>query len=792
MNAAGKDATGSHGTARGTGRAWSRAALVALPASLTGVLVLIAFALALRQERERVRAGFVARASTLSEAVEARVDAHLEVLHSIASLYASSEFVTRDEFRTFTRRAFERHEGLRALSWNPIVHREERARVEQDARDEGLAGFEIRELAADGALVTAGDREEHACVLYIEPFERNAVALGFDVASDPARAQALWRARTTGRPSATGPIELVQESGEPGILVFLALPARASGAPGEGGAAVAGYATAAFVTRQLVETALRPLPRENMELRIEDVTGSGTGQAVWASAPAGSQASPAVLEHVSMLSVAGRSWRTTTTATPAYVREHGSRVPAVVLVVGAVVTGALVAFLLAITGKNAELEREVAERRRAQDALRQREEDLRQAQRLEAVGRLAGGVAHDFNNLLTVVMGGVTALRERCAGQAGAQREIDEVAQAAERAASLTRQLLAFGRRQALELTVVDLNAVVRGMETVLSSMTGASIRLVVELAPDTGFVLADRSQIEQVLLNLVANARDAMPRGGIIRIATSRADVPHPGTGEPVPSVELVVADTGDGIATDAMPHVFEPYFTTKSPDRGTGLGLATVHGIVTQSGGSIQVASEAGRGTSFRIVLPRCAAPAPSPSSEVIPPGAGAHAPAPVTGAVPPAIPHRATLLVVDDEPLVTQVCVRGLELAGFEVVAAGDGEEALRLAREMASLDLLVTDVTMPKMSGPELAARLRALRPDLPVLFMTGHAHGQLDADRDALPAGSGVLPKPFTPGVLVARVRAMLEADPAGGGTPRSSDLVRGDRATGGLPAIPDA
>nr|MDA8121055.1 ATP-binding protein [Deltaproteobacteria bacterium] len=345
---------------------------------------------------------------------------------------------------------------------------------------------------------------------------------------------------------------------------------------------------------------------------------------------------------------------------------------------------------------------------------RKLEEQLRQSQKMEAVGRLAGGVAHDFNNLLTVINGYGEILLRRIGEDSTLRREVDEIRKAGERASMLTRQLLAFSRRQVLQPKVLDLNATVSGMTTMLRRLIGEDIDLRILPGEGLGRVKADPGQVEQIILNLVLNARDAMPGGGRLTIETGNAildgtfssKLPQAAAG---PHVLLAVSDTGVGMSEDTQGHLFEPFFTTKERGKGTGLGLSTVYGIVNQSQGYIYVYSELGKGTTVKVYLPRVAEEAETAS--------------PVSA---PAPHGTETVLVAEDERQVREFITRILSAKGYRVLSAGDGFEALRLVRNSGDpVDLLVTDVVMPGMGGRELASRVKAARPGTRVLFVSGY-------------------------------------------------------------------
>ncbi|MFL5273735.1 MAG: PAS domain S-box protein [Anaeromyxobacteraceae bacterium] len=383
-------------------------------------------------------------------------------------------------------------------------------------------------------------------------------------------------------------------------------------------------------------------------------------------------------------------------------------------------------------------------------AQRRTEEELRQAQKLESIGRLAGGVAHDFNNLLTVILSCADALDEDVRAGAPANAEdIHEIRAAGRRASELTRQLLAFARKQVIAPVPLDLNAVVRGSEKLLRRVLGEDVELVVKLQEGLWSTRCDAGQLEQVIVNLVVNARDALPRGGRITVETSNVDAHHAGARAPDgrDHVRLAVRDAGTGMSPEVKAHLFEPFFTTKAQGRGTGLGLATVYGIVKQSDGWVHVDSEPGVGTSVEIWLPR--------TREVAAIAPPAPPPAVLTG--------TERLLVVEDDPHVREVTVRSLRGGGYDVLVAQSGEEALALdAAKACDVRLLVTDVVMPGVDGRALAEDLLRRHPALRVLYVSGYPQDAL-ADGGVLAPGVELLPKPFTPAALLARVRAVLDA-----------------------------
>ena len=390
---------------------------------------------------------------------------------------------------------------------------------------------------------------------------------------------------------------------------------------------------------------------------------------------------------------------------------------------------------------------DITERKQLQD-------QLRQAQKMEAVGRLAGGVAHDFNNLLTVISGYSSFLLESLPDGSSLRSYAEQVSQAATRAAQLTAQLLAFGRKQMLQPSIMDINALVRDAETMLRRLIGEDIELVTDLRPSIGCILADPGQVYQVVLNLVVNARDAMPRGGRIAVATADVTIGedearHEMDTKPGDYVMLAVSDTGHGMSPEILAHLFEPFYTTKEVGKGTGLGLSTAYGIVKQSGGHISVESALGHGSTFRVYLPRAEGRINGES------------------AVDPETVHGSeTVLLVEDEEVVRQFARSVLEQAGYKVIEAANGQEALRRMQEPGrQVDAVLTDVVMPEMGGRELGEQVARLKPGVPVLYLTGYAEDSTPRD-EAIPSGAVCLRKPFKPHELTARIREALDKSAA--------------------------
>ncbi len=392
-----------------------------------------------------------------------------------------------------------------------------------------------------------------------------------------------------------------------------------------------------------------------------------------------------------------------------------------------------------------EVREDITERKRL-------ESQLRQSQKLDAIGHLAGGVAHDFNNLLTVIMVHCDLISSELRENDPLKGDIEQIRRCGARATNLTRQLLAFSRKQVLEVRVLDLNVLVSGLDSLLQRLIGEDIDLQTSLAPDLSRINADPGQIEQVIMNLILNARDAMPTGGKLTIRTANVSIGDPSAEsqslrQVEPCVMLSVSDSGSGMDSATAMRVFEPFFTTKDQGKGTGLGLSTVYGIVKQSGGSIWCDSEEGVGTTFTMYLPRV-----EERAELV-----------MTEVVAPAARGTETVLVAEDDEMVRELVVQMLAHDGYRVISAKNGAEALREFEKLGeSIDLVVTDVVMPVMSGTELVRRVEAIRPGIRVMFMSGYT-GDAVLSHGVIEGGAAFLQKPFTRDALNRKVRAALDA-----------------------------
>jgi signal transduction histidine kinase/CheY-like chemotaxis protein len=396
---------------------------------------------------------------------------------------------------------------------------------------------------------------------------------------------------------------------------------------------------------------------------------------------------------------------------------------------------------------------DITERKQAEERMKTLQEQFLQSQKMEAIGQLAGGVAHDFNNLLTVINGYSDLILEDIDEKNRFFQDVKEIKKASEHAASLTRQLLAFSRKQILQPKILDINSVVLNMDKMLRRMIGEDIQMVTLLSKDLGRMKADPGQIEQVILNLAVNARDAMPKGGKLTIETANVELDEEYAHThinvtPGRYVMLSISDNGIGMSKEIIEHIFEPFFTTKEKEKGTGLGLSTVYGIIKQSGGNIWIYSEPGQGTTFKIYLPQL-----EKDDEMIEQSDLSHQ----------SLQGSETILLVEDEEGVRRVARAILERNGYSILEASNAEEALRTVQENHSypIHLLLTDVVMPGMNGRELADRLILKRPGMKVLFMSGYT-GNAIIHHEILKVGMAYIQKPFTPNTLTHKVREFLD------------------------------
>jgi signal transduction histidine kinase/CheY-like chemotaxis protein len=578
----------------------------------------------------------------------------------------------------------------------------------------------------------------HVC--WVTPSSGNETDLGVDLSTDATQQVAFQAAEQNKDVIVTRPVNLLQ--GGRGLLVCVPVYASQK---------LTGFVVGVFRYQELVSSILEDVAQGYWVAVYdgdEQIYGEGVylapRDAVWAS--------------TTYIHSRDLTWRAQVWPKPGTITYALSTLPKVAFV-GGILLSALLAFTVysAETARlhareaiatNRVLKSEIAGREHAEEA-------LRRAQKMEAVGRLAGGIAHDFNNLLMIIRGHAALSLNKVGSDGALLRELNEILKSTDRASALTRRLLAFSRKQVLQLLVLDLNALVAQVNELLPPVLGENIDLVLDLDPDLGRVKADSAQMEQAIMNLVFNARDAMPHGGELKIQTMNADLDeawvrrHEGA-QAGPHVMLAVCDTGHGMTDETLAHLFEPFFTTKDITKGTGLGLATVYGTLRQSGGFVSVSSRVGEGTTFQVYLPRV-----EEAIDVV--------------EVPVIAPQRLhgdeTILVVEDDDAVRRMTREFLKIKGYTVIEARGATEAIQVMENRADqIDLVVTDVLMPGMKGRELVERLDELRSDLKVLYMSAYTE-DVAINIGVLSPETEFIEKPFSPDELAARVRQVLGRTP---------------------------
>jgi signal transduction histidine kinase/ActR/RegA family two-component response regulator len=600
------------------------------------------------------------------------------------------------------------------------------------------------DMESDASLVMSGYPAYQAIewidptfhVVWAAPERGNQADVAANLGAEPERRAKLEDAITAKSMAATPPTNLRQ--GGRGFLVFVPVYSQKK---------LNGFLVGVFRYRALLSSILQDVAPDYW------VVVSDGPEEIYSRVPENSVRRPYVQE--ADIQVQGLTWRVS--AWPkrgliAYTRSPlptlvfgGGILMAIVLGFAVYMTESSLLHVRKLTAANLELEKQIAGREQAEEA-------LRQAQKMEAVGRLAGGVAHDFNNVLMVIRG-QAALSLNAVGLSPAlHQELSEIVKAADRASLLTRKLLAFGRKQVLQARVLDLNVLITQMAEMLPPVLGEDIVLKINLDPKLGHVKADSAQLEQVIMNLVINARDAMPDGGELTIETANSDLneawvsTHPGV-RSGPHVVLRVRDTGHGMDEATRAHLFEPFFTTKDKSRGSGLGLATVYGTVNQSGGCVTVSSKPGSGTTFEVYLPRV-----EEAVEAV----AAEPPKPVYS-----LGHEERILVVEDDDAVRRMTREFLQLRGYTVLEARGATDAIQFVeRHQETIDLVLTDVVMPGMKGRELVDRLGKLRPGLKVLYMSAYTEDDA-VNIGILNPGTAFIEKPFGPDDLANKVRDVL-------------------------------
>jgi signal transduction histidine kinase/CheY-like chemotaxis protein len=732
------------GEPRGLWRA--RARPVALPMLLFFGFFVAVFIRVSTWENDQALLQFQLLSQQAADRVRTRLEEQEIFLVQLQGSFEHATAMPRATFTTLVNGILERFPMIRTVAWAPRVDGEQRAEFEAAQRAE-MSDFEIRRLGPDGSFVPAAPARAYYPVLYVEPRRGNEPGIGFDVLSDPQRGPAVARALAANTVIATVPLPVGPPSGQPtGILVILPVP---------GGGAGPGLVLIKLQIGTFITGMLEPM-NPKLTLRLVD---TATGQALFDDFSPGAPAA----HYQRDFEFGQRRYRIETAPSALYMREHRGWQSWALLVVGVLGTGLLGALLMLGTGYTNRIERQIEERtgdlaaanrllRIEIDERRNAETALRHAQRMEAIGQLTGGIAHDFNNLLTVISANAELIHNTGSDDAALRRSAS-ILRATERGERLTRQLLAFSRRQNLRPEVVDLRQRTAEMAEMLARSTRDDIHVSVEMPVDLWPVSVDRAEFELAVLNVAVNARDAMPGGGRLSITARNATIAPgnaPAEGVVGDFVAVTLEDTGTGMPPETLARAFEPYFTTKEVGAGSGLGLSQVYGFANQSGGTATIESVPGAGTTVTLYLPRA-------SDRRAETAASAARPREVA-------PHK--ILVVEDEAEIAELTGSILRELGHDTVHARDGASALAMVRDDPAIGLVISDIVMPgATNGLELARALRVERPALPVLLVTGYSQYGPEVAGEAFE----LLEKPYRRETLVNAVRAALDGRARGPG-----------------------
>ena len=715
----------------------SRALPVALPMLLFFALFVTIFVRVSKWEHVESLVEFRLLSHEIVDKIRTELEEQEVFLEQLERSFSVPITPSAADFHHLVEKLLRRFPLIQAVEWAPLISSAQRGSFEA-AQQTDMPGFEMREVDPEGYPRRAGERAQYYPVAYIEPLRGNEEAVGFDLASDPDRKAALEAAARNGGIVATAPIRLIQETaGQPGILLIF---------PVLGGAANAGVLLVVHRMGIFLQGLLEPFD-SMVSVRLVDLQA---GKVLFGGFSPGRSG----VSYEDVFSFGGRSYGVTTAPTPLYVEQHRSFQSWAVLMRGAIGTGLLGALLLLGTGYTRRIETVVKERTRDLEEINHRlhlemkdrqeaEAALRQAQRMEVVGQLTGGVAHDFNNLLMVVSGNAALLSEGAPDDA-VRRRASAIMRAVERGERLTRQLLTFSRRQMLRPVPVDLRQRVHDISEMLSRSLRDNIELSIDIPENLWPVMVDPAEFELALLNLGVNARDAMPNGGRFHVEARTLSFLH---GDALSDglvgdfVAMKLSDAGTGMTAEVRARAFEPFFTTKDVGLGSGLGLSQVYGFAKQSGGAAFIESEVGEGTSITLLLPRA-------SSKHSPVAYSA-----TNDAEQVVTPFR--ILLVEDDDEVAEATEELLRDIGLQVVRVPDGRAALATFERDPAIEMVMSDILMPGgMSGLDLARTLRRHRPELPVLLVTGHSQSALQAVKE----GFTLIRKPYHRNVLAASIQ----------------------------------
>ncbi len=735
-------------------------------------------------EAKRISADFQTEAANRIAAINNIISNDLKTIYALGAFYKASQIVDRHEFHEFADTLLHHSSSIQALAWIPRVPGSARASQEDAARKEGFADFQIREINRQGLMVPAGRRQEYFPAYFIEHLDANRRqdAFGFDLGSDPIRLQTLNLARTTGQMTATPRITLVKEGEEKnqfGFLIFLpvykknvllnSLDGRHKN--------LEGFLLGVFRLRDILDEALSYLQTQGITLSIYDMDDSlPPGQKFLCSFPASQPPEPDAaipqaewaeegLHLAAIIPVANRKWRIACTPEPQFIKTRETwqtwGVPIFIFFFSVAILGYFwlvldrmertKAHATALNSAKEELEREIDERKKAELEKQKLETHLRQVQKMEAIGTLAGGIAHDFNNILASIIGFAELARYDIPEATRPRANIDEVLKASSRARELVKQILTFSRKTEIEKKPVFPHLIIKEDLKLLRASIPATIEIRQDIDPECGAVLADPSQIDQVIVNLCTNASHAMGEsGGVMEIQLKRITISDTDTADktavsPGSYIRLTVSDTGHGMEPAVLERIFEPYFTTKEPGKGSGLGLAVVHGIIQSLDGAITVDSDPHQGTAFHVYLP-------SVEAELVQEIGKAASPT----------PGKERLLVVDDEITIIEFLKTALERFGYRVTATTSSIEALKtFQKDPNAFDLIITDQTIPSLTGTEFAQKALGIRADIPIILCTGYSTAI--SEEKALKLGiRAFIMKPLSVEELTSTVRRVLD------------------------------
>ncbi len=721
---------------------WRRRALpVALPMLLFFALFVAIFVRVNTRDRDQALWDFRLLSREVVDKVRMALAEQDVLLEQLNRSFTGSKSLSRADFHHLVDGLLQHFPTTETWEWAPRVGGAQRAAFEA-AQQPQIPGYEIRVVGATTRPQREGDRPFYYPVTYVEPLEGNEAALGVDLDTDADRGAAIEAAVRSGMVQATAPLRLVNGNGQQNtILLMVVIP---------GGPDGAGVLVNAVRIGTLMNGLLAPV-QAMVEVKLVD---RAAGQPLYG----GSAFRRPQAAYEDSFGFGGRRYDVETKPTATYIEQHRSWQSWGVLVAGVLSTGLLGALLMLGTGHARRIEQVVEGRTRDLAAVNQRlqieieerrqaEAALRQAQRMEAIGQLASGIAHDFNNLLTVVRGNAELLRDNAADEA-THRRAAAIARAAERGERLTRQLLATSRPQTPPPGPVDLRQRAHEIGDLLTQTLRSDIAVDIAMPPDLWSVAVDPAEFDLALLNIAVNARDAMPEGGQFRVAARNAtfteETPQ-SLGLRGDFVAVTLSDTGTGMAPDVQARAFEPYFTTKAADAGSGLGLLQVYGFAKQSGGAATLESTLGTGTSVTLYLPRAAATPVAAQTQV------------ATEAAPAAASAR--ILLVEDDPEVAEATAELLQDIGYLPVEARNAEAALEALERDPTIALVLSDIVIPgRLNGLELARTLRQLRPELPVLLATGYSQYAAAAASD----GFRLVEKPYRRNSLAASIRTAID------------------------------